>query len=263
MVVEESAQHRKAVGPPDRFDLIAGLQFSLLFALGLRDRHRLLDIGCGSLRGGRLFIPYLAAGNYYGIEPDESLVDAGIRYEVGHDACEMKSPHFLYDGEFAFGKFETQFDFLMAQSILSHTHSDLMRPLLANARSVIADDGIFAGTFFWSRPALGTHMHRIKGPGGAGWVGEGGVAYRWNELSELFSEADFAVKRLRFPHPVQTWFVAVRKSRADRLTGLARRAQGWGPMATELWRSEPLGARNRRVYVARRRLEMLGNRLHR
>ena len=47
------AEHYRAyVGPPDRFDFMSATQFSLLFANGLREHHRVLDFGCGSLRLG-------------------------------------------------------------------------------------------------------------------------------------------------------------------------------------------------------------------
>ena len=61
---------RGYVGPPEYFDLITAMSFGLLSVLGLRERHRLLDIGCGSLRVGRVLIPYLGRGNYVGIEPE-------------------------------------------------------------------------------------------------------------------------------------------------------------------------------------------------
>lgn len=241
---------------------MAGLQFSLLFALGLRENHRLLDIGCGSLRAGRLFIPYLAPGNYYGIEPKQELVEAGIAAELGRDACALKQPHFLYREDFAFGEFNTKFDFLVAQSILSHTHEDLARLLLGNAREVIADSGVFCGTFFLLRPVSGTHSHRLRGTAGRGWVGMGGVAYRWREFERLASEAGFAIRQLSFPHPRQTWFAAVPDHRRDRLKELGRRASGWRPMAHDLVHAEPLKHRNRRLYVAQRRVEALRDRLH-
>ncbi len=94
------AHYRAYVGPPADYDLIAGLQFSLLFAAGLREQHRLLDLGCGSLRSGRLLIPYLALGRYYGIEPDKRLVKEGIRNEVGRDLIAIKAPHFAYVDDF-------------------------------------------------------------------------------------------------------------------------------------------------------------------
>src|SRR5262245_46565510 len=54
---EGMAEHRDFVGPVERYDIVAAMMFSLLAALGLRGHHRLLDIGCGSLRVGRLLIP--------------------------------------------------------------------------------------------------------------------------------------------------------------------------------------------------------------
>ena len=53
--------YRAYVGSPKAYDVTAATQFALMVGLGLREDHTLLDIGCGSLCGGRLFIPYLAA----------------------------------------------------------------------------------------------------------------------------------------------------------------------------------------------------------
>jgi SAM-dependent methyltransferase len=262
-VTDAAASHRKAVGPAERFDLIAGLQFSLLFSLGLRERHRLLDIGCGSLRSGRLFIPYLGKGNYYGIEPDQSLVESGIALELGQGAVELKQPNFLFNEDFAFSEFGTKFDFMMAQSILSHTHVDLARKLFASARETMADDGILAGTFFRQRPLRGTHMHRARGKSGTGWVGLVGVGYRWKEFEQLGREADLAMVRLRFPHPRQTWFVAVPEFQRSRLKDLVVRTTSWEPLARELWRAEPLQTRNVRLYMAQRRAAVLRDKLRR
>ncbi len=38
----------------------------------------MLDIGCGNLRGGRLFIDYLDAGNYYGIDISPEILVAAL-----------------------------------------------------------------------------------------------------------------------------------------------------------------------------------------
>ena len=75
--------YRYAVGMRHGYDRMAAVQLSLLWALGLREQHTLCDVGCGSLRGGRLLIPYLAPGNYYGIEPNQRLVADAIEHEVG------------------------------------------------------------------------------------------------------------------------------------------------------------------------------------
>ena len=51
---------------------IGQMQFDYLVEHGLKPGDRMLEIGCGNLRAGRLFIDYLDAGNYYGmdISPD-------------------------------------------------------------------------------------------------------------------------------------------------------------------------------------------------
>ena len=68
-------QYRAYVGPPEDDDLIAAMTFNLLTTLGLRQHHSLLDIVCASLRIGRLLIPYLNRGKYFGVEPNEWLVN--------------------------------------------------------------------------------------------------------------------------------------------------------------------------------------------
>lgn len=249
--------HRKAVGPPAFWDVNAGLQFSLLFALGLREHHSLLDIGCGSLRGGRLFIPYLAPGGYYGMEPDRSLVAAGLRDELGACVADLKQPHFEYRDDFAFFVWGRRFDFMVAQSILSHAHHDQAERLLTNAHESLADDGVLAATFFWRRPTAGLHVQRPRGMEGSGWTGEFGVAYEWSEMERMANAAGLAVRRLRFPHPRQTWFIAVRQLHAARLRALAHRADRWSATARELHRSD--GIKNR--YPRLGRLSTLVRRL--
>ncbi|MBN2648947.1 MAG: hypothetical protein JXR50_04305 [Prolixibacteraceae bacterium] len=51
--------YKAYVGPPLNYDIIVSMQFNLLSSIGLKGKDKLLDIGCGSLRAGRLFIPYL------------------------------------------------------------------------------------------------------------------------------------------------------------------------------------------------------------
>src|SRR5687768_14538688 len=84
--------YRAYVGPPRDYDLISAMVFNLLTSIGLRQHHRVLDIGCGSLRVGRLLIPYLNEGLYVGVEPNKWLVDDGIANEIGMDQVRIKQP---------------------------------------------------------------------------------------------------------------------------------------------------------------------------
>src|SRR5262245_3439726 len=95
-----AAHYRAYVGPPLDYDLIGASQFRLLTALGLRSFHRCLDLGRGSLRAGRLLIPYLEPGNYFGIEPNMWLVDDAVRLELGRDILQAKQPRFDKNSDF-------------------------------------------------------------------------------------------------------------------------------------------------------------------
>src|SRR5882757_741813 len=110
--------YRAYVGPPEDYDLIAAMTFNLLTTLGLRQHHSLLDVGCGSLRIGRLLIPYLNRAKYFGIEPNEWLVGEGIENEVGQDLVRIKRPSFFFTASPAvLGEAAVSFDFAVAQSI--------------------------------------------------------------------------------------------------------------------------------------------------
>jgi hypothetical protein len=94
---------------------MSATQFSLLFANGLREHHRVLDFGCGSLRLGRLLIPYLWEKCYFGIEPNRWLNDDAIAYETGVDALGIKKPQFSYREDFDCNCFGVKFDYIIAQ----------------------------------------------------------------------------------------------------------------------------------------------------
>ena len=106
---------------------MAARQVTLLLAAGLRDTHRLVDIGCGSLRAGRMLIPYLRQERYFGVEPNRWLVERGIEYELGRDLIGLKLPAFRFVDDFSLGAFDVSFDFALAHSVFSHAYPDLDR----------------------------------------------------------------------------------------------------------------------------------------
>ena len=143
-----SQEYRTHTGEETLFDVRSALQFNLLTTLGLREDHYVLDIGCGPLALGRLLIPYLRPGRYFGIEPLEWLVEKGIEQELGESAIAIKKPTFLHDDGFRLSAFGRSFDFLIAQSIFSHTSQNQLRKCLSEAAKVMTPSSIFAATFF-------------------------------------------------------------------------------------------------------------------
>jgi hypothetical protein len=200
-------EHRAFVGPLDLYDIVAAWQFSLLAFLGLREHHTLLDIGCGSLRGGKLFIPYLAPSNYYGIEPNAWLIEDGIAYEVGRDQVALKRPTFSHDPDFTLTTFGRTFDYLLAQSIFSHAGQRQIARCLSQARLVMEPRSMFAATFNEWQPGAADEQNYS----GEEWVYPGSTYFTFDRMVELAHEQGLECRRLDWVHPGgQTWTMFTR-----------------------------------------------------
>jgi SAM-dependent methyltransferase len=195
---EPGDEHYRAyVGPPQDYDLVSAMAFSLLTACGLRQSHKLLDIGCGSLRLGRLLIPYLNPGNYYGLEPNKWLVDEGRRYEVGDSLVEVRQPTFIYSTTLADCDYEGTFDFAVAQSIFSHTGPDLLRQWMQEMALTLSERGVLFATI----------IEGDKDCGGSGWIYPECVEFRPATVAAMAAEEGLEFRQLKWYHPRQSWCV--------------------------------------------------------
>ena len=189
-------QYRAYVGPPEDYDLIAAMAFNLLTTLGLRQHHSLLDIGCGSLRIGRLLIPYLNRGKYFGLEPNEWLVEEGIRRELGDTLVQIKQPTFFFsDSADAISRAKVAFDFALAQSIFSHCGIDLITRWLSAISRSLAANGALVGTFL-----IGD-----EDAAQTGWIYPECVNYRPATLERAAEDVNLRFEILDWKHPRQTW----------------------------------------------------------
>ena len=190
------AHYRAYVGPPEDYDLIAAMTFNLLTTLGLRQHHSLLDVGCGSLRVGRLLIPYLNCGKYFGVEPNEWLVEEGIKRELGEALLEIKRPTFFFaDLPEVITQANTSFDFAVAQSIFSHCGLDLIKGWLSAISRSLTEDGALVATFL-----PGEQDSPAKG-----WVYPECVNYRPATMRQAAADAGLRFELLDWKHPRQTW----------------------------------------------------------
>lgn len=215
-----SHHYRAFVGPPNKYDIVSAMQFNLLTALGLREHHYLLDVGCGSLRGGRLFIPYLLPDRYFGIEPEHWLLEEGIEKELGKDLVNIKRPVFSHVADFTLSIFRRKFDFILAQSIFSHASQAQVRICLSEAKLVMRPACIFAATFFEGETNYS----------GDEWSYPDMVTYTLQHMIELAKEQDLVCRPLGWSHPNrQTWVVFVHPENKRDFSQLGERPKQNGP----------------------------------
>lgn len=196
---DSEQDYRGFVGPSEKYDLISATQFNLLTFLDLREDHYLLDIGCGSLRAGKLFIPFLLPGRYHGIEPEQWLINKGIMNELGKDILGIKKPAFSNNDNFTLSVFNKKFDYILAHSIFSHASERQISRCLSEARKVMRPTSLFIATF-----AKGDDDYS-----GDEWVYPGFVMYTEDHMRALFEEQGLASIILSWPHPeFQVWIVA-------------------------------------------------------
>jgi SAM-dependent methyltransferase len=165
------------------------MQFNLLTSLGLRDHHTLLDIGCGSLRLGRLAVPYLRPGRYFGLEPNAWLIAEGIARECGRDLIVIKQPRFEHFTDFRLTAFGRRFDYLIAQSIFTHAAPAQIRHCLAEAQRSMHANSVFVANIM----AGDTNYE------GNTWVYPGCVTYTDTKMQELADAEGLVCEGLDFP----------------------------------------------------------------
>jgi SAM-dependent methyltransferase len=140
--------HREAVG--GEWDTIGSLQFEFLKREGLEPRHRLLDVGCGSLRGGVHFVRYLDPDHYVGIDMNESLLTAGYDIELANAGLcsRLERGQLRLASDFHFDGMEASFDFALAQSLFTHLTFNRIRQCLERLLPKMKPEGRFYATFF-------------------------------------------------------------------------------------------------------------------
>ena len=117
-------------GPLHLFEAAGRMQLQILLKEGLYPDSKVLDIGCGCLRGGYWLIHFLDPGCYFGIEPHRRMLEAGTQtiLEPGH--MDLKRPRFDANPDFDFSVFGERFDFLIARSIWTHASKNQIRTML-------------------------------------------------------------------------------------------------------------------------------------
>lgn len=187
--------HRVEVDPKDAiggmWEEIGLLQFEFLKKMGLRPEHHLLDIGCGTLRGGRHFIGYLNAGNYTGIDISPACLDAA-RDLLEAEQLKDKNPKLVLNTskDMKFTEFEGEtFDFILAQSVFTHLPESIIRECLGNVGRCMHENSAFYFTYYQAKSETR--------------LGLKDFAYPWSVLEALAVAGGLRATEVSdsYPHP--------------------------------------------------------------
>lgn len=155
-------RHREFVG--GLWDEIGQLQFEFLKSQGLQPGHRLVDIGCGALRGGVHFVRYLEPANYHGLDINASLIAAG-RIELERAGLAGRHVQLLVDDGFDVRRFGVGFDYALAVSVFTHLPANMIIRCLRRVADVLTAHGVFYATCF-EAPAPAWLEPLVHQPGG-------------------------------------------------------------------------------------------------
>jgi SAM-dependent methyltransferase len=141
---------------------IGQLQFDFLVSQGLEPEHYLLDMGCGSLRGGVHFVKHLEPGHYFGIDRNPKLLAAG-ESELERAGVTGKRPTLEARSDFVAASLGQSFDFALAQSLFTHLPFNSIVRCVAEVGRVLSPGGRFFATFFASPgPRLRTEPMPVR-----------------------------------------------------------------------------------------------------
>lgn len=163
---EQLAKETFLGGPVRDFEKVGRLQLTTLLHAGLSPRSKVLDIGCGCLRGGHWLINFLDPGCYCGIEPNRSMVEAGLRHLLEPEEVRAKRPRFDHNASFDSSVFGETFDFFLARSIWTHASKEHIRQML----DAVVRDGADRAVFLTSYMRAGRLICRDYR--GSNWVGK-------------------------------------------------------------------------------------------
>jgi len=138
--------HRTEVG--GMWEEVGRLQFDFLVGQGLRPTDDLLDVGCGSLRGGVHYIAYLEPGRYVGVDRSAEILAAGREIELPRAGLTEKAATLVQMDDFGFERLGRAFDVAVAQSVFTHLPlNDIVRCLM-KMEGALRPGGRFYATFF-------------------------------------------------------------------------------------------------------------------
>jgi len=180
---------KEAVG--GLWEEVGRLQFDFLRHVGMQPGHRLLDVGCGTLRGGRHAIRYLEPGHYAGMDISPKAIEAAWRL-VEEEGLSEKRPRLIVSErkDLKFAEFEGEtFDYIMAQSVFTHLMPEHINECLEHVSQLMQENTKFCFTFNVADEYVQT--------------GHKGFRYPYSFFENLASKYGYIIENRsdEYPHP--------------------------------------------------------------
>lgn len=142
-IVKSKQERRHAlVGAGNVWKYTRQFQFQFLLDQGMQKTDILMDIGCGTLRGGIPMIDYLNKGNYYGMDVRDHVLEEG-RKEIRAAKLEDKHPNLISFNHFSEVQLDVKFNIMFAFSVLIHFEDTIAQSCFQFVSKSLTDDGIF------------------------------------------------------------------------------------------------------------------------
>jgi SAM-dependent methyltransferase len=135
-------------GPLRYFEIAGRLQLATLLREGIYPQSKVLDLGCGCLRGGYWLIHFLDPGCYFGIEPAAAMLQQGIEHLIEPEVLEEKQPRFDNNDRFDLSVFGVKFDIVLARSIWSHASKGQIVTMLDAFLAASSPDAFFLTSYY-------------------------------------------------------------------------------------------------------------------
>ena len=142
------------VGRTDLWRMKRAFQVDFLRARGLQPRHRLLDIGCGSLRGGAALIDYLDTSRYTGVDVREQVLREARQELVSERLTHKKPEIVLASAGLDALHLDRRFHVVWAFSVLFHLSDEILETCFTLVRRHLEPDGgvFYANVIFGDGP---------------------------------------------------------------------------------------------------------------
>jgi ABC-type polysaccharide/polyol phosphate transport system ATPase subunit/SAM-dependent methyltransferase len=126
----------------------AAWQFEFLRREGLKPDDYVLDVGCGSLSAATHFLPFLNEHHYWGIERDQSQIDAGLVIGLSRADVSPDRDCFLVNDRFELDNMPHAIDIAIANSLFASLPFNSVARCVAAVVRKLAPAGRFYATWF-------------------------------------------------------------------------------------------------------------------